>query len=113
MLYEVITQRTKLDPNRSLEEGAQGSPFAELAWAEFHAFIEVAEGTVAGAFGSGLYLDLHGHGHDIPRVELGYLLSAEDLGRPDAELDDPSIAAGSSIRALARGHWRFMAAAGT
>ena len=30
---------------------------------------------VADAFGEGLNLDIHGHGHEIPRVEIGYLLS--------------------------------------
>lgn len=94
-------RRTKLDPNRALDEAAQESPFAELAWAEFHGFIEIAEARVVDSFGSGLYYDLHGHGHEVPRVELGYLLSAADLGRSDAQLDDPAIAAQSSIRALA------------
>jgi hypothetical protein len=94
-------RRTKLDPNRAVDEAAQESPFAELAWTEFHTFIEVAERAVADAFGSGLYLDLHGHGHEVPRVELGYLLSAEDLARSDTELDDPSFADESSIRDLA------------
>jgi hypothetical protein len=95
-------RRTKLDPNRDIDEAAQESPFAELAWTEFHGFIEIAEADVVGAFGSGLYLDLHGHGHDVPRLELGYLLGSNDLSRSDAELDDPSFAARSSVRALAQ-----------
>jgi hypothetical protein len=93
-------KRTKLDPNRAVDEAAQESPFAELAWSEFHGFIEIAEAHVVDAFGSGLYFDLHGHGHEVPRLELGYLLSAADLSRSDAELEDPSFAARSSIRAL-------------
>lgn len=95
-------KRTKLDPNREIEEAAQDSPFAELAWAEFHGFIDIAEEAVVDGFASGLYYDLHGHGHDTPRLELGYLLSSTDLSRSDAELDDPSFAAKSSIRALAQ-----------
>lgn len=90
--------RAKLDPNRDLDEAAQGSPYAEQAWREYHGFIEVARETVTEAYGSGLYLDLHGHGHDIPRVELGYLLDAEDLAGSDAGLD--ALAGESSVRAL-------------
>jgi hypothetical protein len=94
-------RRTKLDPNRELEEAAQGSPFAENAWMEFHGFIEIAETSVAEEFGAGLYLDLHGHGHPNAWVELGYLLSPSDLSQPDEVLDGPAFVAKSSIRALA------------
>jgi N-formylglutamate amidohydrolase len=94
-------RRTKLDPNREIVEAAQGNPFAENAWEEFQGYLDVAAGLVTATYASGLYLDLHGHGHAIPRVELGYLLSAADLDRTDAELDAGGYAARSSIRALA------------
>lgn len=93
-------ERTKLDPNRDVEEGAQGNVFARNAWQEWHDFIEEAEGAVAERYGSGLYIDLHGHGHEIARAELGYLLSAADLNRPDDALDATG-GAGTSIRDLA------------
>ena len=35
-------KRTKLDPNRNLEDGACGNVEAETAWNEFHDFIEDA-----------------------------------------------------------------------
>lgn len=92
--------RRKLDPNREIVEAAQGSPQAEHTWLEFHAMIEHAHGRVAAQHGRGLYLDLHGHGHPIQRLELGYLLNAADLARPDAELDQGTWAASSSIRTL-------------
>jgi hypothetical protein len=95
-------KRTKLDPNREIGEAAQESPFAENAWHEFHHFIEVAEGMVDGAFGGGLYLDLHGHGHPNNWVELGYLLSAPDLDQPDQVLNGPTYVDKSAIRVLAR-----------
>jgi hypothetical protein len=94
-------KRTKLDPNREIEEAAEGDPFAENAWREFQAFIDTAEAAVVRRYGSGLYLDLHGHGHDILRAELGYLLSADDLARADAVLDAGGYAQRSSIRGLA------------
>ena len=71
--------RPKLDANREIGEAAQGNSFAENAWSEYHGFIDAAKDTVSKEFGFGLYMDMHGHGHDIPRVELGYLLSKTDL----------------------------------
>jgi len=95
-------KRTKLDPNREIGEAAQDSPFAENAWEEFHGLIEVATARVEADFGKGLYLDLHGHGHEIQRVELGYLLSASDLNQDDAALNGTAFAVKSSIAALAQ-----------
>ena len=95
-------KRTKLDPNREIGEAAQESPFAENAWEEFHGFIEIATDRVAEDLGSGFYLDLHGHGHEIQRLELGYLLSASDLNQNDDGLDGTSFALKSSVAALAQ-----------
>ena len=36
---------------------------------------------------TGLYIDLHGHGHAKQRLELGYLLSASTLSLTDPQLD--------------------------
>lgn len=91
--------RVKLDPNREIGEAAQGNPFAELAWKEYHTFIERARASVAPA-GGGMYLDIHGHGHPVARLELGYLLSAEQLDQSDAALDLPSVMEQTSIRDL-------------
>ena len=96
-----LLRRTKLDPNREIVEAAQGSPFAEQAWREFQRFIEVARARVAQDQGRGLYLDLHGHGHPVNRIELGYLLTAADLAQSDEMLSQQSFADKSSIRALA------------
>ncbi len=93
--------RVKLDPNREIGEAAQGNPHAERAWYEFHSFIEAAEASVSRTFGDGFYVDLHGHAHEIPRIELGYLLSAEDLDLSDDQLGLPGVSARSSLRALA------------
>lgn len=99
--------RGKLDPNRDIEEGAQGNPYAEQAWREYHEWIALARDAVRSSFGAsgsgeGLYLDVHGHAHAIPRVELGYLLTAEQLGQPDASLDRLPVIRASSIRELGR-----------
>jgi hypothetical protein len=82
--------RRKLDPNREIVEAAQGDVRAERAWWEYHAFIDAAKAAVARDHGEGLFVDLHGHGHPIQRLEPGYLVTAEDLARTDAQLDSKS-----------------------
>jgi len=50
--------------------------------------------------GGGLHLDIHGHGHAIPRLELGYMLSRADLAQPDGVLDGQAYVIKSSVRGL-------------
>lgn len=95
-------RRTRLDPNREIVEAAQGSEFAEQAWREYHRFIAIARERVAEDHGHGLYVDLHGHSHPTPQVELGYLLTGSDLSRSDTQLNAPRFPEQSSIRSLAR-----------
>lgn len=94
--------RSKLDPNREIEEAAQGNAYAEQAWREFHEFTEVARTAVWHPSGEGLYLDIHGHSHDIDRIELGYLLTAAQLDQPDASLNSLAVVRCTSIRELGR-----------
>ncbi len=74
--------RSKLDPNRALEEAAQGNEFAEQAWREFHQFIDFANQKVS-TEQKGMYFDLHGHSHKIQRVEVGYLVTIDLLNKGD------------------------------
>ncbi len=92
-------KRTKLDPNREVVEGAAGNAAASIAWEEFQSAIETAVTQAVSQHGFALYVDLHGHGHAIPRVELGYLLSAATLNLGDEALDAGRQAV-SSLRAL-------------
>ncbi len=92
--------RRKLDPNREVVEAAQGHPFAEWAWSEYHGFVDKATASVAEQYGRGLYIDVHGHGHALQRLELGYLLSSTDLELPDSELSLSAFAEKSSLREL-------------
>jgi N-formylglutamate amidohydrolase len=92
-------KRTKLDPNREIVEAAQGNQWAEQAWNEFHEFIEIAKDTITAQYGKGLLVDMHGHGHTIQRLELGYLVYGSNLFKSDSELN--AYASSSSIRALA------------
>lgn len=93
--------RRKLDANREIGEAAEGNATAERAWREYHSFLDAARADIERRHGRGFYADIHGHGHDIQRLELGYLLSASDLAADDAVLNGITIVNRSSIRALA------------
>lgn len=91
--------RIKLDPNREIKEAAGGNVLAEHAWREWNTFVAAARDFVD-AGGGGLYIDLHGHGHGIARLELGYLLTGSQLAGTDAQL--AALIDNTSIRSLAR-----------
>ncbi len=67
--------RKKVDCNRDALTGSGGNPKALATWRAFHEAI----GKARVAVGHGLFLDLHGHSLPLARVELGYLLSVEQL----------------------------------
>jgi N-formylglutamate amidohydrolase len=97
----VRLHRSKLDANRDITEGAQGDASAEQAWREFHDFLDDAKADVRQRYTGGLYIDLHGHGHTIQRLELGYLLERDQLRLPDDSLDQHQAhETSSSIRTL-------------
>lgn len=86
--------RSKLDPNRDVDEATFGVALAVDVYNEYHGYI--ADERAALGNQRGLYVDLHGHGHDLQMAELGYLATATQLnsGLPV----DPNI---TSIRSLA------------
>ncbi len=90
--------RAKLDANRDLAEAAEGNAVAERAWREYHGFIEQACAAAVKQFGVAFLIDLHGHGHPDPRVELGYLHDAIELGDCDEALDEATYVRRSSLR---------------
>ena len=92
--------RRKLDANREIVEAAQGNALAERAWQEYHGFIEAARWRVLDSYTRGFYIDLHGHGHAIARLELGYLLTANELAGDDNSLNGAALVQQSSIRTL-------------
>lgn len=92
--------RDKIDANRDILEGAQGDPNTEIAWNEFQNFIAAARTNVTARHGRGFYIDLHGHGHAIQRLELGFLLTAAELRLSDGTLNAPFYEDQSSILAL-------------
>ena len=79
--------RIKMDANREIEEAAQGNVIAETTWNEYHVAIDAAREDVTQMHVAGLFVDLHGHGHEIQRIELGYLTQGSELRLSDEELD--------------------------
>lgn len=95
--------RRKLDANRDLLEGACSDPEAQIAWQEFHDFIGVAKSAVLAVSGKGWYMDMHGHGHSIQRLELGYLISGAALRLSDSQLNaNVTYEDTSSIQTISR-----------
>lgn len=93
--------RRKLDANRPVADAACGNAEAIAAFKEWHAFINIAKAQVLKTSGRGWYMDMHGHGHPLQRLELGYLLDADKLNAPDKALDaDKAARDRVSIRSL-------------
>ncbi|MFK8059017.1 MAG: hypothetical protein AB8B78_02905, partial [Polaribacter sp.] len=67
-------RRNKLDPNRNKSVATCNNSSANEYFDAYHGFIEQATSDVNNKFGKGLYIDLHGQSHTIPRVEVGYNL---------------------------------------
>jgi len=93
-----LLHRRKLDANRTVGEAADGDPTGEKAWRAYHRYMHEAKASVERDYGQGIVLDLHGHAHDIQRIELGYLLTRQDLESSTSEIDD--LGTKSSIKNL-------------
>lgn len=94
-------KRNKLDPNRDLADGACGNLEAETAWNEFQGFITTARNTANQQFNNNtFFVDMHGHGNPIQRIELGYLLYDNELELSDNTLNTSQYINYSSIQNL-------------
>jgi N-formylglutamate amidohydrolase len=82
-----LLDRIKLDANREIAEAADGDPKAEAAWHVYHNAMANARAAVTNEFGKGLVMDIHGHGHAIQRLELGYLPDEDELRVSDEALN--------------------------
>lgn len=90
--------RSKLDPNREVNEATCGNLNATAHWNAFHGFIDQASASVEANWGKGLYIDLHGQNHTIPRIEIGYNINADELNSSD--INASYIINNSTIRNL-------------
>ena len=115
-----LLHRKKFDANRDIGDAADGNTTVEEAWYDYHTFLDSAKARVVAEYGRGLFIDLHGHGHTIQRIELGYTISKSNLQLMDAELNAEPFLTETSIRQLVvdnleghthaellRGEWAF------
>ena len=74
---------------------------AETAWNEFHDFIEDARNAANLQYDDKtFFVDLHGHGNPVARIELGYLLYDDELELSDSILNTNTFINYSSIQNL-------------
>jgi hypothetical protein len=93
--------RRKVDCNRNLADGTCNNSQAMVIYNDYHNFIKQAQQNAIHVFDKDLFfIDLHGHGHTLQRIELGYLLFADELNRSDAFLDSDAAIRESSIQSL-------------
>ncbi len=95
-----LLHRKKFDANRDIGDAADGNPTVEQAWSAYHQFIDSAKATVSNTYNRGIFFDLHGHGHTIQRIELGYLMSRSELQLSDNDLNTMTYIDESSIKTL-------------
>lgn len=94
--------RSKLDPNREVNEAAQGNPDAIKAWKLYHSLIEQARAAVVRQHGFAFLIDLHGQNHPGERVELGCLHTPSELARPAEELNSAAFIERGSLALLVK-----------
>ena len=68
--------RRKLDPNRNEGEATCGRATTKVYYDAFHDFIDDASADISAKYKKGLYIDLHGQSHSLPRIEAGYNLQS-------------------------------------
>lgn len=100
--YIIISNisRKNVDQNRDMAEGTCGNKAMEKPWNQFHDYIDTAVALATKKFGKAIYIDLHGHGHTKQRLEVGYLLKADELRNLNAK-DNKQVSKSSVANLLA------------
>lgn len=78
--------RVKFDANRDRPEATDDHAPLYPMWALWHERVDSAKARATRLHPRALLLDLHGHAHAVPRIELGYLIPAARLRDDDALL---------------------------
>ena len=90
--------RSRLDPDLNIEAGAQ-SNYASGYYNRYHNYIQTAIDSANTNFGIGVLVNLSAHKNDDNGyVELGYLLSKDDLNSSDSYLNN--LSSQSSLNAI-------------
>ena len=95
-----LLHRKKFDANRDIGDAADGNATVESSWYSYHDFLDLAKVQVAVDYDRAIFYDMHGHGHAIQRIELGYTLSKSELQLDDTELNTDTYIEESSIQTL-------------
>ena len=87
--YMVIGRlsRKYVDFNRELKYAiVEGSDKGRTVYNTYHDRAYMASDSVTKNHGAGLLIDIHGHGHEIQQIELGYLLKSSVLKLSNEDL---------------------------
>lgn len=98
-----LISRSKVDLNRDLNPATCSNPVMKETWKEYHEQLESAIAEAVEEFGGAIFIDLHGHGHENQRLELGYLLTSSELKQIYNDDAENSLAEKSSLRNLLAG----------
>lgn len=71
--------RTKIDQNRELKDAICGNDGLSETWEQFHRWIDTSLTKAVKEHDYAVHIDLHGHGHEKQRLELGYAVSVDDI----------------------------------
>lgn len=84
--YFVVTylKRIKLDQNRDLADASCNNKQVFSFWKNYHESIDTLIKSIVAKYKQCLFIDLHGHGHAIQRLELGYLVNGNALRNPSS-----------------------------
>lgn len=79
--YMVVAKlsRRKVDQNREINLATCGDELGKVAWHNYHNALDAVIKEAIQKFGYVFFVDLHGHGHKIQRLELGYALTTKQL----------------------------------
>jgi hypothetical protein len=82
--YYVYTnlRRIKIDQNRELLEATCSNASLAIYWNNYHYSLDTCLTKALAKYPQCLFIDLHGHGHTKQRLELGYLVSGNELRNP-------------------------------
>jgi hypothetical protein len=92
--------RVKFDGNRDLDEATGSHTMLNGVWNSWQGALDSATVRAARIGGRALYVEVHGHAHEVPRIELGYLLTSTQLRMSDSALAVASVLRQSSIARL-------------
>jgi len=90
--------RSQLDPNREIEQAAEGNEWSKKTYNQFHNTIEQVKSQMSGP---GLLVDFHGQTHKQNFTEIGYLFKPKELNSGDLTSRMPSISSLKSRTGLA------------